>query len=216
MSTYRAGLLSPKPLAAAQVERAALPAEVLTPLERLERACGMLGFAEPVFHLNQSRFLRSRTAGCFLREPLGETVTSLLYVDRASAPVVQECHGNFFSRLQDGRLICTSDQPAKMDSPFVARHLPGATPVEVYAAHRQRLDAERSRGNPPVPVRSFDELAELHWQIEGQHDGHEPAPRPVRADELGGGRCRGKAGGARTARARRGGHADRQPGRHLR
>ena len=162
------GFAFSRPLAAAQVERAELPAEVLAPLERLERACGMLGFAEPVFHLNQGRFLRSKTAGCFLRELTGETVASLLYVERASAPVVQECHGNFFSRLQDGRLLFTSDQPAKMDTPFFVRYLPGKAPTEVYAVHRQRLDSERTRGNPPVPVRSFEELAELHRQIESR------------------------------------------------
>ncbi len=160
------GFAFPKPLAAAQMDHAALPVETLAPLERLERACAALGFAEPVFHLNQSRFLLSKTAGGFLREPAGEVVSSLLAVDRASTSGVQECHGNFFSRLRDGRLLFTTDQPARLDTPFVARHLPGADLAEVFAAHRQRLDVERARGNPPVLVRSFDELAELHWQIE--------------------------------------------------
>ena len=160
------GFAFPKPLAKTKVDRAALSAEVLASLERLERAFGMLGFAEPVFLRFESRFLRSKTAGCFLREPSGETAASLLYVDRASAPVVQECHGNFFSRLQDGRLLFTSDQAVKLDTPFFARYLPGKAPTEVYAVHRQRLDAERTRGNPPMPVQSFDDLAELHRQIE--------------------------------------------------
>ena len=161
------GFAFPRPLAETQVERAAVPAEVLAPLERLERACGMLGFTQPVFHLFESRFLRSKTVGCFLREPTGETTASLLYVDRASKPATPECHGNFFSRLQDGRLLFTSDQAAKIDTSFLARYLPGKPPVEVYAVHRQCLDAERGRGNPPVPVQSFDDLAELHRQIEG-------------------------------------------------
>ncbi len=160
------GFAFPRPLAAIQVDRAALPDEVLSSLERLERACRVLGFAEPVFHLNQSRLLPSKTAGCFLREPTGETVASLLYVERAGVPAAQQGQGNFFSRLQDGRLLLTSDQPARLDTAFVARHLPGRAPAEVYTVHQRRLDAERARGNPPVPVRSFDELAELHWQIE--------------------------------------------------
>lgn len=161
------GFAFPRPLAETQVERAVLPAEVLAPLERLERACGMLGFAKPVFRLFESRFVASKTVGCFLREPSGETVASLLCVDRARTPATQECHGSFFSRLQDGRLLFTSDRAAKLDTPFFSRYLPGKAPAEVYTTHRQRLDAERARGNPPVLMRSFDELAELHWQIEG-------------------------------------------------
>ena len=151
----------PKPLAATQVDRAALPAEAVAPLERLEQACEALGFTDPVFHLDENRLQRIQTAGCSLRDPTGETVASLLYFDRAGTPAAQECQGNFFSRLSDGRLLLTTDQAAKLDSPFFVRHLPGTAPAEVCAAHRQRLDAERVRGNPPVPVRSFDELARV-------------------------------------------------------
>ena len=108
------GFAFPRPLVAAQVDCAALPDEVHASLERLERAGRVLGFADSVFHLNQSRLLPAKTAGCFLRESSGETVASLLYVERAGVPATQQGQGNFFSRLQDGRLLFTSPwRPAR-------------------------------------------------------------------------------------------------------
>ena len=170
------GFPAPRPLLENLLSAGEVPPTVAGPIEALRRACEAVGFTSAVYHGRKNSLSGIDAAGCLLRESSGETLANLIYArSRAGLGEPKPARCILLSRLADDRLLVTSNGTALFNPPpgnLIARRV-GAPVPALLTYHHRRLEAQRRRGNPPVPVRTLEEMAALCDQNERRaHEFH--------------------------------------------
>ena len=143
-----------------------IPPRVAEKLIEVQSACEAIGFHTPLYYANKHTLAQIEAAACVLQEPAGETIANLAYARSQSFETKTPAVLGFITLLRDGRLLLTNNVRRRFNSPpgDDLKRMVGAAASPLYKEHRRRIERHRAAGNPPVPIRTFEELASLMWR----------------------------------------------------